>query len=387
MNSQHPMSKFFTGNKETLQENVKTRGIDLRARLIEFYETYYSSNQMNLAIVAPQSLDELKSIATELFSSIPNRNRSKPEDAWVGVIPPYKEGSSQIPAARHVLEIVPVQELRQVTLTWPLVYNPIEEEGTTNLLVKPDYYVSHLLGHEGPGSLLSYLKSKGWANSVGSATNVEIADFETFLVTVELTSRGLDYIDDVCEAVFAYVQMMQNNVIPNYIFDEVLQLSDLQWRYLTKGDAANYAQSLVSAMKKYPPSLYVAGPRRIALRDISEDDKKGETTVKLLDTSEPRSQFSSNAQREDARRAVTNYASKLKVNDVKVTVLSKTFEGKTSMSERWYGTKYNIKPIKQATLVRWSSPPLASGMGISLPRPNLFIPSESGLRLKGKTKA
>jgi len=35
-------------------------------------------------------------------------------------------------------------------------------------LDKPEYYVSHLLGHEGEGSLLSYLKREGLANALGA---------------------------------------------------------------------------------------------------------------------------------------------------------------------------------------------------------------------------
>jgi len=38
------------------------------------------------------------------------------------------------------------------------------------LIDKPEYYVSHLLGHEGEGSLLSYLKREGLANALGAGT-------------------------------------------------------------------------------------------------------------------------------------------------------------------------------------------------------------------------
>lgn len=32
---------------------------------------------------------------------------------------------------------------------------------------KADHYLSHLVGHEGAGSLLSALKARGWATEVG----------------------------------------------------------------------------------------------------------------------------------------------------------------------------------------------------------------------------
>ena len=42
VNSDHPYSKFFTGNKVTLLEGTKRQGINLRQKLMQFYEGYYS---------------------------------------------------------------------------------------------------------------------------------------------------------------------------------------------------------------------------------------------------------------------------------------------------------------------------------------------------------
>ena len=60
---------------------------------------------------------------------------------------------------------------------------------------KPDDYISHLVGHEGRGSLLSALKAKGWASAIsagvsesGYERNSAVYMFE---VTVTLTEAGL----------------------------------------------------------------------------------------------------------------------------------------------------------------------------------------------------
>jgi insulysin len=201
VNSHHPYAKFFTGNKDTLLTETKKKGIDLREKLVEFYETYYSANQMCLAVVAPQSIGELKKFVEEGFGDIINTGVRAPEDSWVFKVPPYAEGKSLVPASKTIMEIVPIQELRQVTVTWPVVFSSKEEREEFRLN-KPDYFVSSLLGHEGVGSLLSYLKGKGWANALGASDNANLSDFVTFEVTVELTSKGLGAIDDVCEAIF-----------------------------------------------------------------------------------------------------------------------------------------------------------------------------------------
>jgi insulysin len=42
--------------------------------------------------------------------------------------------------------------------------------------------VSHLVGHEGPGSLLSYLKRQGLANALSSGYSSEVGDFNIYEV-------------------------------------------------------------------------------------------------------------------------------------------------------------------------------------------------------------
>lgn len=49
--SDHPFSKFGTGNRETLDVIPKQMGINVRDRLLEFHEKYYSANIMSLCIL------------------------------------------------------------------------------------------------------------------------------------------------------------------------------------------------------------------------------------------------------------------------------------------------------------------------------------------------
>jgi insulysin len=232
-NSNHPFSKFFTGNKKTLLDGTKEQGIDLRSELIKFYNQYYSANQMTLAVVGPQPIDVLKRMVEDNFSGIPNKSVPKPEVMWTG-IPPFSNEYSTIPSFQHIVEIVPVSDLRQVQIAWPIVYQS-EADRLTSLLIKPSQYIAHLLGHEGPRSLLSFLKKRGWANTLGSSTNDVLSDFETYEVVVGLTSKGLAAVDNVIEAVYSYISLLRDQTIPDFIFKEVLQLAELQWRFLTKG--------------------------------------------------------------------------------------------------------------------------------------------------------
>lgn len=369
-NTHHPYSKFFTGNKKTLQDNLP-RSINLRDELIQFYNRYYSANQMTLAVVAPQPMDTLKEMVSKAFSNIPNRNSPKPELAWRGV-PPYNNGKSIIPSYQHMLEVVPVQDLRQIALAWPIIYAS-DQDRDQALLNKQSNYVAHLIGHEGPGSLLSFLKRKGWANVVAASSESELSDFETFEVTVGLTKSGFRAMDQVIEAIFSFISMMKDRAIPDHVFQEVLQVTELEWRFMTKGNVANYVQSLATSMQKYPPPLYVAGPRRLALADPDQG---------LLADSEPRASFSSQTQLEETKQGVRRYLSNLSLENVLLTVLSKSFQGKTDRTEQWYGTDYSVRPIPPSKLNQWRNCASPKSFQFDFPKPNVFIPSEDGLRIK-----
>ena len=66
-------------------------------------------------------------------------------------------------------------------------------------------YLSHLVGHESAGSILSALKSKQWANGLGCYLYQSLNDFAVFAVSVELTEEGVSHVDEITECVFAYV--------------------------------------------------------------------------------------------------------------------------------------------------------------------------------------
>lgn len=50
--------------------------------------------------------------------------------------------------------------------------------------------MAHLIGHEGSGSLLSYLKAKGWCNFLEAGPAGGAKGFMFFCVNVDLTEDG-----------------------------------------------------------------------------------------------------------------------------------------------------------------------------------------------------
>lgn len=58
-NPNHPYSKFTTGNLETLRDEPKARGVDVRDRFMKFHERYYSGNLMKLTVLGRGKRNEL----------------------------------------------------------------------------------------------------------------------------------------------------------------------------------------------------------------------------------------------------------------------------------------------------------------------------------------
>lgn len=58
-------------------------------------------------------------------------------------------------------------------------------------LSKPAGFIGHFVGHEGPGSIHSYLKSKGWITAVSAGSSSLGRGFGRFGVYVQLTKEGM----------------------------------------------------------------------------------------------------------------------------------------------------------------------------------------------------
>ena len=75
-------------------------------------------------------------------------------------------------------------DYRSVTAMFPLPWqSPVYR-------YKPARFLGHLIGHEGPGSIHSYLKGKGWSTGVSAGNSSQGRGFAKFAITVSLTKEG-----------------------------------------------------------------------------------------------------------------------------------------------------------------------------------------------------
>lgn len=334
----HPLNKFSTGNKETLETIPLAKGIDVRKSLLAFHEKYYSSNIMTMAVEGKESLAELEQIVRQKFSAVPNRAAEDPTKEWWGKIQPYAPQASA-----SILEVVPIGESRTIKVSWPIwVLSPAERANIHYL--KPEAVISHLLGHEGEGSLRSLLVHKGWCNGLQSYVGNDISDLQMFEISIDLTPDGFKSRYEVVDAVFAFIDLIKINLnrgLPDYIIDELKQLSKMSFEYAEKSEPADYVSDLVANMQQYKnPTEYLAGSRLFTRFD-------SDFTAK--------------------------YLSELTPENSRLEVVSGEFSGETSQVGRYYGTHYNGFSSSELTQ-RWKKISASTYPELILPKANAFIP-------------
>lgn len=191
----HPWSKFGTGSLVSLTEAARKLqekehaastslveeegdggfvGRETRRRLIEWWKTHYSANIMNLVILGRESLDELTSLALSRFTPISSHDLPWPTHS----IPWGPEQKGNITFAKSVMDVDTME------LSFPI------ERQDVNYESKPSTFLSHFIGHEGHGSLFSYLKEKGWVTQLWSGPQNSGRGFGFMKINVKMTKSG-----------------------------------------------------------------------------------------------------------------------------------------------------------------------------------------------------
>ncbi|KAF9353781.1 Insulinase (Peptidase M16) [Mortierella sp. AD094] len=327
----HPYWHFGTGNLLTLQEGPKEEGIDSRDELIKFYHKYYSANIMKLVILGRESLDVLAGWAVEKFSEI----RS------LGLTPPaYPNPPLTSKELLTTVYVKPVRDTRSLEIKFLI-------PGTTPYYtVQPTSYISHLIGHEGSGSILSLLKKKGWANSLSASCSSGGIGHEFFKITIDLTSEGLLHHEDITFIVFQYIQMLREEGVKDYVLDEKESLASIAFRFKEMQPAADYVTDTAREMQQgYAPEWILSGSTLIRARNSD---------------------------------LVMDYINKLTVDRWRGQVVSqdapKVPGGAFTETERWYGTPYHVENVSPELLKRLQQ--IERNPELHLPAPNEYIPKD-----------
>ncbi|XP_019877386.1 insulin-degrading enzyme isoform X4 [Aethina tumida] len=325
----HPYNTFGTGNKYTLEELTKQNNINVRDELLKFHDKWYSSNIMCLAVLGKESLDELEEMVTELFATVEDKNVTAPR---------WEEHPFDDEHFKTLVYISPVKDVRNLNIVFPSV------DLTPYYKSAPGHYISHLMGHEGPGSILSILKARGWSNNLVAGNRPAPRGIGFFGIAVDLTEEGIDHVDDIVKLVFQYLNMLKAEGPLKWVQEENRDIGLMSFRFKDRESPRGYISGLVHNLQEYP------------MEDI--------LSVHYIFTEwEP--------------ELIEQIWNEFVPDKVRLAVIAKKFEKELDEVEPWYGTKYKKINISEDILQDWRQAGLCNELKI--PPKNEFIPTDFDL--------
>jgi insulysin len=334
-NPKHPFHKFSTGNLDVLKTDPERHGINVRDKFIEFYEKHYSANRMKLVVLGRESLDTLETWVANLFSGVKDKNL-KP-NRWTADLPVTQEQLGVECFAK------PVMDTRELNLFFPF----FDEDDLFES--QPSRYISHLIGHEGPGSVMAYLKSRGWANGLSAGVYPTCPGSPgVFDCQVRLTEDGLKNYREIVKVFFQYVSLLRESPPQQWIFDEQMGMSWVDFKFKQKTPPSRFTSKISSVMQRPLPREWLLS---------------GSSVLRKY---EP--------------RLIQQGIDCLRPDNFKLTIVSREVPGHWDQKEPWYGTEYTQKRISaefMEDIVSAASCPADSRIPeLYLPHKNQFIPTK-----------
>lgn len=321
-------------------------GRETRRRLLEWWSKEYCASRMRLCIIGKESLDELSELASSLFSPILNRGQDP-----LPMIEDHPFGENE---KGTLVSVQTVMAFHAMEISFPLEYQP------PFWRQKPIDFISHFVGHEGPGSLHSYLKNKHWVSSLSTGQQNLARGFAMFKITIHLTSEGFKNYRSVILAAYKYLALLRSSVLEPFHQREQASIYSMRFRFIEKKRPDNYATWITEHMAwPVPRELLLAGPQLI----LDEGSRQG-----------------------TGERKVREYLESFRVRESRVVLMAKAEEHAKVHpecrweKEPWYGTEYTVQKFDEAFITEAESP--NSLPEFFLPGPNEFIPTNLDVEKK-----
>ncbi len=303
VNQAHPFSKFSVGSLSTLDDRPSG---SIRDELVAFHQAFYSSHRMGLVLMGPQSIEQLTTFAHRYFDDIP---LVESQDLSIDMPLVTKQEQSLF------IRIEPIKDVRKLTLSFAL---PNIDK---YYQCKPLSYIAHLIGYEGPGSLMSSLKSKDFINALAAGGGVSGSNFREFTISANLTPKGLSAIDEIVEEIFAYINKIKQSGLNEWRYQEKRAVLESAFRFQEKSRPLDTVSYLVLNLLNYAPDDIIYG-------DYMMSGYNQPLIEQLLELISP--------------------------ENMRITMVARGVE--TNKVAKWYDTPYSVTPFSQQQMAQWSAP-------------------------------
>ena len=223
--SDHPFSRFSTGDQNTLKKVHQKEVMD-------FYKKNYSSNLMCLVLMSNKTPEQLHDLAKSFFSDVLNRKIK---------IPQYKDPLFTPDQAGRFHCIASIRDQNILKISFSMV------DDLPFWPSKPMKFLALLFGSQSEGSLLSFLKKEGLAS------NLEVSTWwRMFHIRVRLTEKGKQQWKEILKAVFSYIKLIREQGLKKHLFDERKALAEVNLQNMEPESSMERACDFSSTMLYYP---------------------------------------------------------------------------------------------------------------------------------------
>jgi len=255
-------------------------------------------------------LDKLQEIVLKYFNDIINKNIKPPKysnDVYDGD-----------KVFKKLFKIYPVTEIRDVNIFWPYksTYKYCNESVTS--------LIAYCLGDEGPGSVLSLLKNKGWATELCAGVWHDKEEHCVIGCNISMTIQGYKNWDKIINIVYMYIDKMQkltDKDIKMY-YDERNVVNKISFKYKGKEKPYDYACTLARQMQ------YNYDRKKILYNTADVFDEMSTDIIK-------------------------EYFNALTVDNAYYELVCKDVENECDCKEIWYNTPYKTESIDSKLLKSW----------------------------------
>ena len=325
INQDHPFAKFSVGSSETLADKA---GYNLRDEVCDFFQEHYQAHFMTLVLEGPQPIAELERLANCHFSKVKSNGVAKAK-----ISQPLYHAEHQ----QKFISVQPVKNDQQLIINFAM---PSIDKFYRQ---KPESILAYLIGHEGPGSILSLLKSKQWALALTAGSGINGSNFKDFNISISLSKLGQKHITSIVSIVFSYLNLLNQAPINSRYYQEKKALAELSFSYQEKLSPLDSVSQLVINMQHYPEQDYIFGD--YVMQGLDES-----AFSYLLDHMVP--------------------------TNVRIISISKESSPHRRTS-KWYKVPYSVIDIKPEQIQQWQNAPTLNEL--ALPNKNPYIVSQPEL--------
>ncbi|MFQ3235459.1 MAG: insulysin [Paraglaciecola sp.] len=319
-NPAHPFSKFSVGNKQSLSRQPLQ---ELQNRLKKMHRTKYFPGNICISIISRHDLDTSIKMLKQHFSGV----ASAEKPALISY--PQLYLPQQLGVKINVQSLTDTKRLI-VTFALPNI-RPYYRS-------KPLSLISDLIGDEGVGSLLTYLKQQNLVTHLSAGGGIEGSNFKDFNINMQLTENAVSQINVILNALFYFIQLIKQQDNLDWRFVEKQKLNQLIWNYADGIKPIDEAIGIANAIFLYPP-------KHILATEYILDKPDSPAVIRLLGYFTP-----------------TNMRVKLIHPDVK-----------TDTKAKWYHTPYSIAPLSRALLSALKNPQPVPALALPPANPYLTV--------------